>query len=72
VREHEKYVAHTTCGYLQSVNSNIEENPVIDKRKLNHARARTRALARMSAVREHDKYVARAVREYEKYVAYAT
>jgi hypothetical protein len=58
VSEHGKYVSHATCGDLYYVNRTFDENRFIVKRMLNHARSRTRALARMHAVREHDKYVA--------------
>jgi hypothetical protein len=38
--------------------SKFEENRSKDKRMFNHARARTRALARVRAMREHEQYVA--------------
>jgi hypothetical protein len=39
------------------VHRKFEDNPSIDKRTLNQARTRTRALAHVLAVRENEKYL---------------
>jgi hypothetical protein len=46
---------NSLCGDAVVSFTKFRENPSKDKRMLNHARARTRVIARMRSVREHEK-----------------
>jgi hypothetical protein len=54
---HTNYIAHVIYGDLFYVPTKFEENLFKYERALNHTRARTRTLAHMHAVIEHDKYI---------------
>jgi hypothetical protein len=50
---------HVICGDPLYVITKFGENQSKDKRMFNHARTRTRVLARMRSVREQEKHLAR-------------